>query len=624
MGARAFLKRFQFEYLFGVLKDTSLRFPLSVACCAAAAALTVLRVHEAKLFDEDFADRAMLFLWHGLVFFTALRLFVESRGLSRALEFLLAALGGALLLALSFLPAHFSAMHLFVSAALSLSMLFAPYVGRAATEDSVWYYNYLNGISLVIAGLSTFILCLGLCAVVGSMDYLIYGMKFNGRVYGDIWIFGGMFFGPLAFMHQIPRRFDFEKGECALLPGVHFIANYLVVPLVLIYTWVLYAYFLKIAVQWELPKGQLAYMVTGFGAAGIAAHLAVFPMRETGTMLLRQFHRYFYLLLIVPVILLAIGLYTRISQYGVTEERYTIGIALVWLALLAAWHIAKPFRAHIKHVPMVLAALFLLAAAGPWGAVNLSTQSQSARLEALLAQAGVLAQGEVRKTDKPVPFELRKNISGVLDYMFDGKEKAVARWLEPFRAGIEEKYKITDSERQDCSRKFSGCWEWSYMPERLMEAWGMKYVSRWEDSESDYVSISPANYDALENRILRVSPYAYMIRVNAYLHNGEWREERSFESGAEKMKVALALSAEGVFTLTLADGRSAAFPLQPLAQQLYAEKLVSVPSERLDRLTLHADSGAFPAEAQVSALRGRVAADQVKLESVTLLVLFSP
>lgn len=629
MRFKSFFKRFQFEYLWRVLRDTFTRFPLSVLCAAAATVLSALSVHDIKPLSDDNLSRTLLFLAMGITFFTSLRLYAEGSKVPRLRADTLTGIGGAALLALAFIPDHLTAMHGFVISALSLSMLFAPYIGRNSTEDSVWYYNYLNGISLAVAGLSTFILCLGLSAIVGSMDYLLYDMKLSGKIYGDLWVFGGTFFGPVMFMHQISRQFDFEKSDCVLLPGIYFIANYLVVPLILIYTWVLYVYFLKMGVQWELPKGKLAYMVTGFGSLGIAARLAVFPMREEkGTTLLRQFYKYFYYLLIVPVILLAIGLYTRLSQYGVTEDRYAIGICLVWLTGLTAWNIAKPKFAHIKHVPMVLACLFLFSAIGPWGAVSVSTFSQTARLESLLQQAGVIgAEGKIAKVAMEVPFELRKDISGTLDYMFSGRHEAIKKWTEPFRAEIEKLHGKELPGTDYCEgRHFSGCWNYYNMSHWTMEAWGMQYVSQYQsETTGEYVNISIGGAYWNDENIQKVAPYTFVARLNPSVYNANWTMERVYkEDGQEKFKAKFAMTIDGKFSIELSDGRRASFDLQALAASLYKDKVTALPEEDRARATLQDSAGTLQAELRVYNINGRVTGGKMKLEGANALVLFSP
>lgn len=631
MQFRNFIRRFQFEYLYDVLKDAATRFPLPVLCCALGTLVCMLSVHDIE-FDDEMTLRILTFLSLGAVYFTSARLFAEGRGLKASAQALMMAAGAALLAAAAFMPAHFSAMHLFIGAALALSLLVAPYAGRAASEDSVWYFNYCSGVALVVAGLSAFILCLGLSAIVGSMDYLLFDMKFNKKIYAHIWLFGAGFFGPVAFLHQVPRRFDFESGAFAIPRGVSYIANYLVVPLVLIYTWVLYAYFLKIAANMELPKGNLAWMVTTYGALGVAARLAVFPLRGTGTALLRQFYRFFPWLLVVPVLLLALGLYTRLREYGVTEERYAIGVCFAWLAGICAWHILKPQRAHIKHVPMALCVLFLLGAAGPWGAVDMSTRSQVARLENLLKKAGVIApSGAVVKTAQDVSFGDRQDISSILDYLYGGgRQKRIAALTAPFKKELESK--DSNFEESYCRDRFFGCrWE-TQRSQKLMAAWGMKYVSRWDTAQTgDYISVRAHFFEWNTDQMTRVAPYGYIVRFYAYTHagGGEWKTERGYgPEGAEEFRLEFALDRAGVFTVTRKDGAAQgprlAFELQPLLEKLHAAGVTEIRQDEAEKLTLRGETAGLKAEIRISELRGHMRGAKIAVESAQVTVLSSP
>ncbi|HYD17164.1 MAG TPA: DUF4153 domain-containing protein, partial [Patescibacteria group bacterium] len=584
--------------------------------------------HDIAPFNDDIMSRLSLAAAQGLALFTAATLFAEGAGWDKTRRWLLMAVGAGVIAAFCFIPDHFTAAQLFFGGALALTMIFAPYIARGASEDSVWRFNYLNGIGLIIAGISTFVLCAGLSAILGSLNYLFPVLDVPPRVFGDIWIFGGFFFGPVAFLYQIPRQFDFQAMDWEVPKGISFIANFLVVPLVLIYTFILYVYFAKIVALWELPKGNLAWLVTGFGAAGVAARLAVFPMQHTGTILLQQFYKFFSYLLIVPLILLSIGIYTRLSQYGVTEERYAIALCLVWLAGLTLHGIARPQRQHIKFVPMALAALLLAASFGPWGAVSVSENSQLARLEGLLQQAGVMtASGQLVKTTVIVPFETRKEIGSILDYFYQGdKTERIAHLEAPFKKEMDDKATLDGYERCG-TRSFSRCWNRYDRSQKLMAVLGMEYVSPYAttDSEQDY-TVRANSIDWNADGLTRVSGYDYVVRFYAYAYNqNDWSAEKSLrENGAEVISAKFLLGKEGKFTVTLKDGRSVVFDLQPLLAQLYAEKVKDIAEESQSRLILRAENAGLRAELRISELRGNLQGDKIVFNGATMTVLLAP
>lgn len=632
MDFRAFIGRFQIGYVYNVLKDAFIRFPLSVTCASGATVTSILGTHDVSWLTGDMIYRLLTFFANGLALFTAASLYAESVNLEKTRKWLLMAAGAGIAAAFAFIPDHFTSAHLFFGFAVALTMLFAPYIGRKSSEESLWQFNYLNGVGLAIAGISTFVLCAGLSAILGSMNYLFPILDIPGRIYGDIWIFGAFFFGPVAFMYQIPRQFDYLAMDCEIPKGISFIANFLVVPLVLIYTFILYVYSAKIVALWELPKGNLAYLVTGFGAAGVAARLAVFPMRHTGTILLQQFYKYFPYLLLVPLALLSLGIYTRISQYGVTEERYAIALALVWLGGLTAWQIVRPRAQHIKQVPMALAALMFMASFGPWGAVAMSENSQLARLEGLLLKSGVKTPaGTYAPVTADVPFDTRKDISSVLSYFYeDQKQDRIAHIEAPFRAAIKTKDKNYDRDEAGnrCgSRSFTHCRNYWGRAEKLMEAMGMRYVypHTQQDVEEDF-TVRANNLDWTADALTRVSGYDYIARFYAYSYNqSDWKMEKTFrENGADLVTIRFTMTKEGKFTAALQDGRSVTFDVMPLLTQLFAENVRDITEAQSSRLVLKAENSGFRAELRISELRSKKQGDKLVFDGASITVLLAP
>lgn len=628
---KAFIRRFQVQFVYGVLKEAFIRFPLSVLCATGATLTSILDTHDVSWLPDDTIYRLMTFFANGLALFTAASLYAESINLKKTYKCLLMAAGAGVAAAFAFIPDHFTSAQLFFGFAVALTMMFAPYIGRKSSEESLWQFNYLNGVGLAVAGVSTLVLCLGLCAIIRSMEYLFPILEIPSRFYGDIWIFGAFFFGPVAFMYQIPRQFDFLAMDCEIPKGISFIANYLVVPLILIYTFILYVYSAKIVALWELPKGNLAYLVTGFGAAGVAARLAVFPLRHTGTILLQQFYKYFPYLLLIPLALLSLGIYTRISQYGVTEERYAIALALVWLSGLTAWQIARPRAQHIKQVPMALAVLMFLASFGPWSAVPVSENSQLSRLEGLLLQTGVKSSGGAyAPVTADVPFETRKDISSVLSYFYeDQKQERIAHIEAPFRAAIKAKDKnaLDETDTRCGSRSFTRCWSYWGRAEKLMAAMGMEYVYPYStaDQERDY-TVRASGLDWSADVPTRVSGYDYMVRFYAYSYNqSDWSTEKTFrENGAEVASAKFYMTKDGKFTAALKDGRQVAFELSPLLVQLHREKLKDLTEEQYPRMILRGENAGFRIELRISELRGKVAKDRIDFDGASIMVLFAP
>ena len=104
----------------------------------------------------------------------------------------------------------------------------------------------------------------------------------------------------------------------------------------------------------------------------------------------RQFIKYFFIVLIVPSILLTISLFRRISDYGVTEERYALAMIASWLVLVIFLYGILRWRS-LKWLPISLSALVAFGLfAGPWGIFGATLNSQQGRLYDMMHPIGLL------------------------------------------------------------------------------------------------------------------------------------------------------------------------------------------------------------------------------------------
>lgn len=617
MNIQTIFKKLRAEELAQVLRGTFARFPLSFLCALAGTVLFLCEHHDITAFDKEFLARAILFMFNGSFLFTAAALFAENSRLTPRNMLILMAGCVALLAGVSWLPDHFTVSHALFAGSLALSLLFAPYILKPATEDSVWYFNYRNGMALAVTGVSSLILALGVSAILKSLEYL-FGLDIGHKIYADVWIVTWFFFSPICFLSQIPGRFDFEKKDCAVPGGISFIANYLLVPLVLIYMFILYAYLLKIAVKWELPRGNLAWIVTGFGVAGIVTHLCVHALRDAGTRLLKEFHRYFYLIMLVPILLLAIGIWTRVSQYGVTEDRYMVLLCLIWFSGLSAIYIVKPKAAHIRRVPMTLALLFLLGSFGPWGIGTLPANSQITRLEPLLVKTGVLVDGKAQKTTQEVSFDDRKDISSIVDYIYShDKQSKIADWVLPF------KDEAAKESAQRCGKRGfkNRCYTYGEA-QKVVEAWGIGYVGPGERKDEQGLHFNAPQSD----RLSKISGYAYIADIQAWLYTGDWSAEKTYSEDGAPFKISFKFTKAGIFSVRLADGRGVSFDLKTLAPEIKrrGKGPRELKSDRDNRLYMNAESNGLKVELRISSLNGYIVNDNPDIRSAGLQVLIAP
>ena len=370
------------------------RFPLAVAI---AAALTAYKLyHGSMIGDAEF--RVLAWLAASFVWVVSVDLCAESQRRSPQTRVLLWVLGIAVLGLLLWLDTAIWLNARLLVGSLILALTLAGHLGRRETNETFWLFNHRLWLGALLAGVGAGLLGAGLSAIHETIK-LLFGLTLSPHAHEYIWTVCLGFVAPVSFLAFAPRRFtdpitegerqDFTMRAAAAL--VKFVA----VPLLLVYTAILYAYAAKIALAWELPKGTLGAMVVGYLFVGAATLLLGYPSRETGGPLVRLFWRYWVWLAALPVVLLFIAVSRRIADYGLTEQRYLMVLVGVWALILAALRLAQGARFDLRLLPGVLALLLLAASFGPGGAIGLSVLSQKAELASILAAKAMLVDGKI-------------------------------------------------------------------------------------------------------------------------------------------------------------------------------------------------------------------------------------
>ena len=119
---------------------------------------------------------------------------------------------------------------------------------------------------LLISG----ILNIAVIAIVASFFY-IFGIEESWHFYEHIYQFIWFVLAPQVCCTLIRQNEDEVAEPFKIL---RLILNFILSPAVIIYTVILYIYFIKIAFEWDLPKGGVAWMVMGFITVALIGRVA--------------------------------------------------------------------------------------------------------------------------------------------------------------------------------------------------------------------------------------------------------------------------------------------------------------------------------------------------------------
>ena len=375
------------------LSAAASRFPVAVLI---AGLLTFYRLNHDLARDVDariIGALAASFLWAVSVDF-----YVESgaRSLATRVVLWIAGIFGIALLFYFFWDIWLSPYLLF--GALLILVGLSGHLALRESNATFWLFNHRLWLGALLALVGAGLFAAGLVAIIETIK-LLFGLSPPGHAQEHIISISLCFVGPVSFLAFAPRSFDDpitarEESDFTMRAAAALV-KFVLVPLLLVYTAILYAYAVKIAFAWELPKGTLGGMVVGYLLVGAATLMVGYPSRETSGPLVRFFWRYWVALTALPVVLLFIAVGRRLADYGVTEQRYLMVLIGVWALVLAILRLVRGANFDLRLVPGVLALLMFAASVGPGGAIGLSVMSQKQQLASLLTGTGILVDGKI-------------------------------------------------------------------------------------------------------------------------------------------------------------------------------------------------------------------------------------
>ena len=226
---------------------------------------------------------------------------------------------------------------------------------------------------LLIAG----ILTLAVIAIAGSFFY-IFSIDEPPHFYEHVFQFVWLVLAPQICCTLIRQNEDRVTEPFKIL---RLILNYILSPAVIIYTVILYAYFIKIAIEWDLPKGGVAWMVMAFIAVALTGCVAQ-------SILSKRYFDWFYhsftLTAIPPLIMYWIGSLYRIRLYSFTESRLYLMVAGVLMTLFVLMLFNERTRRYQLMALIFGAAIILFTYIPGMTAKSIGLRCQQERLEGII------------------------------------------------------------------------------------------------------------------------------------------------------------------------------------------------------------------------------------------------
>lgn len=267
-------------------------------------------------------------------------------------------------------------------------------VGHRWMDNRSFAAHALHVVTQLFFGLLvTGILNGAVLAIVSSFLY-VFGIDSPSHLYEHIIQFIWFVLAPQVCCTLIRQNEDEVAEPFRVL---QLILNFILSPAVIIYTVILYAYFIKIVLEWDLPKGGVAWMVMGLVSVALIGCMAQ-------PILSKRYYDWFYrrlaLIAIPPLIMYWIGSIYRVSLYSFTESRFYLmvaGVLMTLFVLMLFWEATRRYQL----MALILGAAIILFTYIPGiSAASIGLRCQQHRLEGMIRELKLLDAATGKLNDK--------------------------------------------------------------------------------------------------------------------------------------------------------------------------------------------------------------------------------
>ncbi len=322
----------------------------------------------------------------------------------------------------------------FINAAVHLFLSFAPFL-KKGNMNGFWQYNRMLFQRTLSSILFSGVLLGGFCAALGLIDLLL-GVNIPGQLYGILAVIFGSLVNIWIFMSGVPEAIDKLDEDLDYPRNLKMFLQFVLLPLLVLYVVILISYLLKIAIIQDGSEGIISRLIIGVSVLGVLTLLLLNPYSKLKEgKWLAWVTKAYYLILTPLAIILFVALSYRVSAYGITINRYILGVIGLWL-LGISLHFNFAGK-NIKVIPISLSLLTILSIIGPWSVLSVSEKSQFNRLNQMLVKEQMLVDGKLKIENRiesagkyydedwktaVLPDENLKEIESVLTYLTDYHE----------------------------------------------------------------------------------------------------------------------------------------------------------------------------------------------------------
>ena len=369
---------------------------------------------------------------------------------------------------------------------LMISFMYISKIKR--NEGYVVYIFEIIG-SFAKALVYSIVMYLGVAAIIFTLVHLLE-LPLYSEIYGYMASAVFNLFLLAVFLSDFPDSKDEFQGY-EMVRAWRVLLLSIVVPLLSIYTVILYIYFAKIIVLSRWPNGLVAHLVLWYGMFSVAIVFFLSALQENKPFL-KKFSIFYSVAMLPLLCMMFISVWIRVKEYGITENRYYVIMAGVWVCSSVLYyirHYVKKQDSSLIFIPIILSVAVLISSIGPMSAYRVEKRSQVHELVKVLQRNDMIQDGKI------VPkYDLRE----------DEQER-----ISELVSYIMANHKFEDIPNMPCSEK-------DYSFEKVF-GFAEKWTDYWEDPQSSFVErVNIGFYGNEHNKVEDISEFDRKYNVSFY------------------------------------------------------------------------------------------------------------
>lgn len=490
-----------FSSILSNIKKSIRRFPVTILVSTTLVIMLIVLLEKDQTLTpnaKDILQRLSMIVALGIPLSVNIKLISERMNNTRKSHILLGYIAGALALVLYYflflneLKWISVARYIGVSIFLYLAFLYIPWISR---KEGYEYYIIDVMSSFIVTAIYSVVLFIGMVIIYYTIVQL-FDIELPEKLIIYTFLVIAGIFAPSLFLAKIPKlEKDYYKKE--YLKTLKVLLLYIVIPLITVYSLILYAYFIKIIITGNWPQGLVSHLVLWYSALSVVVIFLITPILDENKWAYR-FRNLFpkFVLLILAMMFVAMGI--RISEYGITENRY-FGLLLgLWvLGIMINFLLKKKLKNII--IPVSLSIIALVSVFGPLSSFTISKLSQNNRFKVLLERNQMLVGNAIQENEN-IPKEDKEEISMILKYFDDRHSLDDVKY-------IPSGFKIDDMEK---------VFGFAYTEKSIYEN---NYFSYYMEPGAKQV-IDVKEYDYFIDNLILADGQASFEEINIYYNDG--------------------------------------------------------------------------------------------------------